>query len=215
MIASLATGKALDGTVPEGKIKEVTMLGHAGKLKFVQDTDGLKVTLPADRPCDYAYTLKITGLKMNAAGAGRSRSDGRSAVGGELKSARVARIGVKLFSFRGSDAMAQVRLLVGTRKGAFVMTSDGARKNWKISGPHFAGWEVYHMKGSPVDPNRIYASQSSSWSGQVMQRSDDGGETWTVVGNKFAYDGVPGTHSGTTARRIRGSSSGCGTWSRR
>jgi photosystem II stability/assembly factor-like uncharacterized protein len=90
--------------------------------------------------------------------------------------------------------MSQVRLLVGTRKGAFVMTSDGARRNWSISGPHFAGWEVYHMKGSPADPNRIYASQSSSWSGQVIQRSDDGGATWAVVGNKFAYDGVPGTH---------------------
>jgi photosystem II stability/assembly factor-like uncharacterized protein len=87
-----------------------------------------------------------------------------------------------------------VRLLVGTRKGAFVMTSDGARRNWSVSGPHFAGWEVYHMKGSPADPNRIYASQSSSWSGQVMRRSDDGGATWNVVGNKFAYDGLPGTH---------------------
>jgi photosystem II stability/assembly factor-like uncharacterized protein len=87
-----------------------------------------------------------------------------------------------------------VRLLVGTRKGAFVMTSDGARRNWSVSGPYFAGWEVYHMKGSPADPNRIYASQSSSWSGQVMQRSDDGGATWNVVGNKFAYDGLPGTH---------------------
>jgi photosystem II stability/assembly factor-like uncharacterized protein len=87
-----------------------------------------------------------------------------------------------------------VRLLVGTRKGAFVMTSDGARRNWSVSGPYFAGWEVYHMKGSPADPNRIYASQSSSWSGQVMRRSDDGGATWNVVGNKFAYDGLPGTH---------------------
>jgi hypothetical protein len=91
--------------------------------------------------------------------------------------------------------MAQVRLLVGTRKGAFVLTSDEARKEWNVAGPHFAGWEVYHMKGSPADPNRIYASQSTSWSGQVVQRSDDGGATWNVVGNKFAYDGVPGTHA--------------------
>jgi photosystem II stability/assembly factor-like uncharacterized protein len=90
--------------------------------------------------------------------------------------------------------MAQVCLLVGTRKGAFILTADGARKNWQIAGPHFAGWEVYHLKGSPADANRIYASQSTSWSGQVMQRSDDGGVTWNVVGNKFAYDGIPGTH---------------------
>jgi photosystem II stability/assembly factor-like uncharacterized protein len=90
--------------------------------------------------------------------------------------------------------MAEVRVLVGTRKGAFILSSDGKRKDWKIEGPLFSGWEIYHMKGSPVDPNRIYASQSSSWSGQVVQRSDDGGKTWTVVGNKFLYAGVPGTH---------------------
>ena len=90
--------------------------------------------------------------------------------------------------------MAQVRLLIGTRKGAFVLTSDGARKDWTVNGPHFAGWEMYHLKGSAADPNRIYASQSSGWFGQQVQRSDDGGITWIPVGNKFAYDGVPGTH---------------------
>jgi len=90
--------------------------------------------------------------------------------------------------------MSSVRLLVGTRKGAFVLTADGKRKNWKIAGPHFAGWEMYHMKGSPVDPNRLYASQCSGWFGQQIQRSDDGGETWKPVGNKFLYDGETGTH---------------------
>jgi photosystem II stability/assembly factor-like uncharacterized protein len=90
--------------------------------------------------------------------------------------------------------MAAVRVLVGTRKGAFVLTSDGKREQWKVSGPHFAVWEIYHMKGSPVDPNRIYASQSSGWFGQVIQRSNDGGETWEPVGNQFAYQGEVGTH---------------------
>ena len=90
--------------------------------------------------------------------------------------------------------MSGVRVLVGTRKGAFVLTSDGKREHWDVSGPHFAGWEIYHLKGSPADPNRLYASQSSGWFGQVIQRSDDGGKTWEPVGNKFAYDGVPGTH---------------------
>ena len=71
--------------------------------------------------------------------------------------------------------MSKVRVLVGTRKGAFILTSDGKRENWDVSGPHFAGWEIYHLKGSPVDPNRIYASQTSGWFGQVIQRSDDGG----------------------------------------
>jgi photosystem II stability/assembly factor-like uncharacterized protein len=91
-------------------------------------------------------------------------------------------------------SMSGVRVLVGTRKGAFILTSDGKRERWDVSGPHFGGWEIYHLKGSPVDQNRIYASQSSSWFGQTMQRSNDGGKTWETVGNKFAYDGVPGTH---------------------
>ena len=86
--------------------------------------------------------------------------------------------------------MSGVRVLVGTRKGAFILTSDGKRQNWDVSGPHFAGWEIYHLKGSPVDPNRLYASQSSGWFGQMIQRSNDGGKTWEPVGNKFVYDGV-------------------------
>ncbi|MEP6822022.1 MAG: exo-alpha-sialidase [Chthoniobacterales bacterium] len=105
--------------------------------------------------------------------------------------------------------MSSVRVLVGTRKGAFILTSDGKRKDWKVEGPHFAGWEVYHVKGSSVDPNRIYASQTSAWFGQIIQRSRDGGKTWETPGggmektadgmpkgesNKFVYDGVPGTH---------------------
>jgi photosystem II stability/assembly factor-like uncharacterized protein len=90
--------------------------------------------------------------------------------------------------------MSAVRILVGTRKGAFVLSADGKRDRWKVSGPHLSGWEIYHVKGSPADPDRIYASQSSGWFGQVMQRSDDGGTTWAPVGNQFVYDGVPGTH---------------------
>ena len=90
--------------------------------------------------------------------------------------------------------MSKVRVLVGTRKGAFILESDGQRQHWSISGPHFAGWEIYHVKASPVDPNRLYASQSSGWFGQLIQRSNDGGQTWEPVDNKFIYDGVPGTH---------------------
>ncbi len=107
--------------------------------------------------------------------------------------------------------MSKVRVLVGTRKGAFILTADGKRDKWDVSGPHFAGWEMYHVKGSSVDPDRIYASQSSGWFGQIIQRSDDCGKTWHQPGtpagettapggmpksesNKFVYDGVPGTH---------------------
>jgi hypothetical protein len=104
--------------------------------------------------------------------------------------------------------MSKVRVLVGTRKGAFILTSDGKRKQWDISEPEFVGWEIYHLKGSPADPNRIYASQSSGWFGQVIQRSSDGGKTWEAPGggvrtlpsgmragesNKFVYDVSPET----------------------
>jgi photosystem II stability/assembly factor-like uncharacterized protein len=102
--------------------------------------------------------------------------------------------------------MSSVRVLVGTRKGAFILTSDGKRDKWDVSSPLFTGWEIFHMKGSPADPNRIYASQTSGWFGQVIARSDDGGKTWQQPGtppgeptttpegwpkgesNKFVYD---------------------------
>jgi hypothetical protein len=90
--------------------------------------------------------------------------------------------------------MSRVQVLVGTRKGAFILNADASRKHWEVEGPKFAGWEIYHLKGSPADPNRLYASQSSSWFGQVMHRSSDGGQTWETVGNQFNYEGTPGPH---------------------
>jgi len=113
--------------------------------------------------------------------------------------------------------MSKVRVLVGTRKGAFILESDGRRKDWDVAGPHFAGWEVYHMKGSPADPNRLYASQVSSWSGQVLQRSNDGGKTWEAPGggvtkspqgwpvgesNRFVYDTSPETGKPLTTHQF-------------
>jgi hypothetical protein len=115
--------------------------------------------------------------------------------------------------------MSGVRVLVGTRKGAFILTSDGKRQRWDVNGPLLMGWEIYHMKGSPADPNRIYASQTSSWFGQVIQRSDDGGKTWTQPGtppgeptttpqgwpkgesNKFVYDESPQTGAPLTTHQ--------------
>jgi photosystem II stability/assembly factor-like uncharacterized protein len=106
-------------------------------------------------------------------------------------------------SKKETEQMSKVRVLAGTRKGAFILESDGKRDKWDVSGPFFAGWEIYHMKGSPADPNRIYVSQTSSWSGQVIQRSSDGGKTWEAPGggvttsaqgwpmgesNRFVYD---------------------------
>ena len=112
-------------------------------------------------------------------------------------------------SFDGGNAMSRVRVLVGTAKGAFILSSDEKREKWEIEGPLFAGWTIYHMKGSPIDPNRIYASQCSDWFGQIIQRSDDGGRTWqqpgceptpelgampAVASNKFVYECNAGTH---------------------
>ena len=88
--------------------------------------------------------------------------------------------------------MSKVRVLAGTRKGAFILTADGKRQNWEVSGPHFAGWELYHLKGSPADPNRIYASQTSGWFGQIIQRSDDGGKTWHQPGTPAGHEPAPG-----------------------
>ena len=133
--------------------------------------------------------------------------------------------------------MSGVRVLVGTKKGAFILTSDGKREKWEVSGPHFAGWEIYHLKGSPADPNRLYASQTSGWFGQIIQRSSDGGKTWeTPGGEKMPTPGgcrpraratsscmtlplkpaslSPRT-SGMTARSIPGNSSASGISSRR
>jgi photosystem II stability/assembly factor-like uncharacterized protein len=90
--------------------------------------------------------------------------------------------------------MSKIRVSVGTRKGAFLLTSDAKREKWDVSGPHFPGWEIFHIKGSPVNPDRLYASQTSDWFGQVIQRSEDGGQSWEPVGNEFKYDGNPGTH---------------------
>ncbi len=90
--------------------------------------------------------------------------------------------------------MTGVRVLVGTRKGAFILTADGHREAWQVHGPLFGGWEVYHLAGSSADPDRLYASQSNGWFGQIVQRSDDGGARWEAVGNEFAYTGDPGTH---------------------
>src|SRR5262245_44138924 len=119
-----------------------------------------------------------------------ARTDGREAVGWR---ASASASGKPLLNLK-EERMSTVRVLVGTRKGAFILMSDAKRARWDVSGPYMCGWEIYHLKGSPVDPHRLYASQSSGWFGQQIQRSNDGGMTWEPVGNKFVYDGVPGTH---------------------
>src|SRR5688572_12402739 len=104
--------------------------------------------------------------------------------------------------------MTSVRVLVGTKKGAFILSSNGKRKKWETSGPLFGGWELYHLKGSPVDPNRIYASQTSGWFGQIIQRSDDGGETWFQPGTPAGTptttpDGMPRSEERRVGKECR------------
>src|SRR6266513_1024929 len=107
--------------------------------------------------------------------------------------------------------MSEVRILVGTRKGAFVLTSDAKRQRWDVAGPHFAGWEMYHLKGSPADPDRIFASQSSGWFGQIMQRSDDGGKTWQTPGSKpEELKGAGGMPKGESNKFVYDTSSATG-----
>jgi len=134
---------------------------------------------------------------------GRQQPDLRSAAGsaaGDLRPTMSFALAVRpafghtRFGGGGGGSLAGVRVLVGTRKGAYILTADERRQAWDVSEPHFPGWEVYHVAGSPVDPNRLYASQSTAWFGQLIQRSDDGGRTWEPAGNDFTYAGVPGTH---------------------
>ena len=92
--------------------------------------------------------------------------------------------------------MSGVRVLLGTQKCAFILTSDGNRQRWKLSDPLFVGWEIFHITGSIADPNRLYASQFNSWFGQLIQRSNDGGETWEPAGNRFLFEGGIGHYEG-------------------
>jgi alpha-L-fucosidase len=58
-ISSLAEGQPV-----QGKVERVELLGHPGPLKFTQDAAGLKVTFPQEKPCDFVYSLKVTGLTL-------------------------------------------------------------------------------------------------------------------------------------------------------
>ena len=69
--------------------------------------------------------------------------------------------------------MSKVRVLVGTKKGAFILTADGKRKEWKVNGPHFAGWEMYHLKGSLADPKRILEGEGKVLRYVTLRKSAD------------------------------------------
>src|SRR5438876_11264967 len=78
---------------------------------------------------------------------------------------------------RKDGSTSGVRVLAGTRKGAFVLTPDGKRGRWDVSGPNFTGWETYPLKGSAADPNRLNSTQSSGTSEQLTHRLSSGGRS--------------------------------------
>jgi photosystem II stability/assembly factor-like uncharacterized protein len=113
--------------------------------------------------------------------------------------------------------MITVRVLVGTRKGAFVLAADADRCTWTVDGPVFGGWEVFHVEASPADPDRVYAALWTAWHGAVVQRSDDGGRTWSPVGvlrEAMAVDRLDpcGIYVGTTGGQLYASRDAGARW---
>lgn len=106
--------------------------------------------------------------------------------------------------------MSRVRLLVGTRKGAFILTSDGKRQRWDVSGPHFGGWEVLHLKGHPLilsgSTPRKPATGLVRWCTAPMTGADHE-RRW---GMSLPTTGPPARINGTTGRSTRGNSSARG-----
>src|SRR5919201_2254507 len=77
-------------------------------------------------------------------------------------------------------------LLVGTRKGLFVLESDDGRRDWKIRGPYCEGWPIYHAVHDHAS-GAIYAAAASEWHGAGVWRSNDLGETWTLSSEGIGY----------------------------
>ncbi len=142
-----------------------------------------------EAPCAVIGTMESN--REAGSGGGQAAVEG---TGPDSPAARIGSLALATKQRSKERMMSKVRVLVGTRKGAFVLTSDGKREQWDVSGPYLCRLGDLSLKGSPVDPNRLYASQSTGWFGQLIQRSDDGGKTWQPMDNKFVYDGVAGTH---------------------
>jgi photosystem II stability/assembly factor-like uncharacterized protein len=78
-------------------------------------------------------------------------------------------------------------VLVGTRKGCFILESDADRRDWKVRGPYCEGWPIYHAVHD-ADSGAIYAAAASEWHGAGVWRSTDLGETWELSSEGLAYD---------------------------
>ena len=84
--------------------------------------------------------------------------------------------------------MPRVMVLAGTRKGCFVLESDGDRRDWTVRGPYCEGWPVYHAIHD-ADTDTIYAAAASEWHGAGVWRSADRGETWELSSEGLTYGG--------------------------
>src|SRR5215217_286558 len=84
--------------------------------------------------------------------------------------------------------MPRVSVLVGTRKGCFLLESGGDRRDWTVRGPFCEGWPVYHAIHDP-QTDTIYAAAASEWHGAGVWRSADRGETWELSSEGLAYNG--------------------------
>ena len=83
--------------------------------------------------------------------------------------------------------MPRTLLVIGTRKGCFLLESDADRRTWDVRGPFCEGWPVYHAVHDPGS-GTIYAAAASEWHGSAVWRSTDLGETWTLSSEGLAYD---------------------------
>ena len=83
--------------------------------------------------------------------------------------------------------MPKTMLLVGTRKGCFLLESDADRRDWAMRGPFCEGWPVYHAIYD-ASTGTIFAAAASEWHGSAVWRSTDLGETWTLSSEGIAYD---------------------------
>jgi photosystem II stability/assembly factor-like uncharacterized protein len=116
--------------------------------------------------------------------------------------------------------MPQTLVLVGTRKGCFVLESDADRRTWNVRGPYCEGWPVYHAVHDPVSGS-LYAAAASEWHGAGVWRSGDLGETWELSSEGLSYGDDSELRlsklSGMTAAhgRVLAGGEGCGVFESR
>ena len=94
--------------------------------------------------------------------------------------------------------MSSTVLLVGTRKGCFVLESDADRRDWKVRGPFCDGWPIYNAVHDPASGS-IYAAAASEWHGAGIWRSSDLGENW-----EFSSEGLTYGDNGMKLSKVHG-----------